>query len=303
MSGRRDFIKNSSMVGSTFILPKLELTAKPTDNPIQANLIILATNWGFTGTLDNFCAAAKKEGYNGIEVWVPGTQQEMSELKHTVDKYDLKLGLLTGGSDRLPSKHKLQFMEAIERAISLNPLYINCHSGKDYFEFEENLSILQASIDLSQKSGVPLYHETHRGRSLFAAPVTKKFIDKLPDLKLTLDISHWCNVHESLLQDQPQNISEALKRTEHIHARIGHAEGPQVNDPRAPEWQEAFNAHLKWWDEVVARKTNEGKSVTILTEFGPPNYLPTLPYTQQPVADQWAINAYMMRFLRNRYSK
>jgi sugar phosphate isomerase/epimerase len=263
----------------------------------------LATNWGFTGTLDNFCAAAKKEGYNGIEVWVPGTQQEMSELKHTVDKYDLKLGLLTGGSDRLPSKHKIQFTEAIERAISLNPLYINCHSGKDYFEFEENLSILQASIDLSRKSGVPLYHETHRGRSLFAAPVTKKFIDKLPDLKLTLDISHWCNVHESLLQDQPQNITEALKRTEHIHARIGHAEGPQVNDPRAPEWQEAFNAHLKWWDEVVLRKTNEGKPVTILTEFGPPNYLPTLPYTQQPVADQWAINAYMMRFLRNRYSK
>ena len=174
---------------------------------------------------------------------------------------------------------------------------------KDFFEFEENLSILQASIDLSKKSGIPLYHETHRGRSLFAAPITKNFIDKLPDLKLTLDISHWCNVHESLLQDQPQNITEALKRTEHIHARIGHAEGPQVNDPRAPEWQDAFNSHLNWWDEVVARKTNEGKVVTILTEFGPPNYLPTLPYTQQPVADQWAINAYMMRFLRNRYSK
>jgi hypothetical protein len=45
--------------GFTFILPKVDLTAKPTDNPIQANLIIMATNWGFTGTLDNFCAAAK----------------------------------------------------------------------------------------------------------------------------------------------------------------------------------------------------------------------------------------------------
>jgi len=303
MSGRRDFIKNSSIVGGTFILPKLEIAAKPMDNPIQANMIILATNWGFKGSMDNFCAAAKKEGYNGIEVWVPNSKEEMSELKHTVEKYDLKLGLLTGGSDRLPSKHKVQFTEAIERAISMNPIYINCHSGKDYFEFEENLSILQASIDLSQKSGIPLYHETHRGRSLFAAPVTRKYIDKLPDLKLTLDISHWCNVHESLLQDQPQNITEALKRTEHIHARVGHAEGPQVNDPRAPEWQETFNAHLKWWDEVVERKTNEGKPVTILTEFGPPNYLPTLPYTQQPIADQWAINAYMMRFLRNRYSK
>jgi hypothetical protein len=41
--------------------------------------------------------------------------------------------------------------------------------------------------------------------------------------------------------------------------------------------------------------------MTILTEFGPPNYLPTLPYTQQPVADQWAINVYMMQMLRKRY--
>jgi sugar phosphate isomerase/epimerase len=303
MSGRRDFIRSSSIVGGAFILPKLEIAAEPANKQIQANLIILATNWGFRGSLDNFCAAAKKEGYNGIEVWVPGTQKEMAELKHTVEKHDLKLGLLTGGSDQLPAKHKVQFTEAIERAISMNPLYINCHSGKDYFEFEENLSILQASIDLSQKYGIPLYHETHRGRSLFAAPVTQKFIEKLPDLKLTLDISHWCNVHESLLQDQSLNVAVALKRTEHIHARVGHAEGPQVNDPRAPEWQETFNAHLKWWDEVVQRKTNEGKPVTILTEFGPPNYLPTLPYTQQPLADQWAINAYMMRFLRNRYSK
>ncbi|MEN9949983.1 MAG: hypothetical protein RLY85_735, partial [Bacteroidota bacterium] len=72
---------------------------------------------------------------------------------------------------------------------------------------------------------------------------------------------------------------------------------------RAPEWQEAFNAHLNWWDQIVTRKTKEGKSVTILTEFGPPNYLPTLPYTQQPLADQWAINAYMMQFLKKRYSK
>jgi sugar phosphate isomerase/epimerase len=300
---RRNFIKNSSMLGGSFLLPQIDINAKPMHNKLEANLIILATNWGFQGSLDSFCAAAKKEGYDGIEVWVPGNQQEMNELKNTVTKYDLKLGLLTGGSDLLPSKHKAQFTAAIERAISLNPIYINCHSGKDFFEFDENLGILQASIDLSKKSGIPLYHETHRGRSLFAAPVTKKFIDALPDLKLTLDISHWCNVHESLLQDQPVQVAAALQRAEHIHARIGHAEGPQVNDPRAPEWQEAFNAHLNWWDQIVTRKTKEGKSVTILTEFGPPNYLPTLPYTQQPLADQWAINAYMMQFLKKRYSK
>lgn len=262
----------------------------------------MATNWGFKGNLDEFCSAAKKDGYDGIEMWVPATEKEMNTLVDAAGKSGLVLGLLAGGSDVNPMEHKKQFFAAIERAISLKPVYINCHSGKDFFDFEHNLEMLSHTIQRSNASGVPIYHETHRGRALFAAHVTKRFIDALDGLKLTLDISHWCNVHEGLLGDQQINVAAALKRTEHIHARVGHAEGPQVNDPRAPEWKNEVNAHLGWWDKVVERKRAEGKTITILTEFGPPNYLQTLPFTGQPVADLWAINKYMMETLRKRFS-
>jgi hypothetical protein len=104
-----------------------------------------------------------------------------------------------------------------------------------------------------------------------------------------------------LLSDQPETMRMALSRTDHIHARIGHQEGPQVNDPRAPEWADAVKAHYAWWDEIVKRKAAEGLPVTVLTEFGPPTYLPTVPYTFQPLADQWDINVYMMKTLRERY--
>ena len=126
-------------------------------------------------------------------------------------------------------------------------------------------------------------------------------MEKNTDLKITLDISHWCNVHESLLEDQKETVALALSRANHIHARIGHAEGPQVNDPRAPEWESTVKAHFAWWDEVVTRKVKNGEVMTFLTEFGPPNYLPTLPYTNQPLADQWGINVHMMKLLRGRY--
>jgi hypothetical protein len=76
---------------------------------------------------------------------------------------------------------------------------------------------------------------------------------------------------------------------------------PQVNDPRAPEWDEAVKAHFAWWDKIVEMKKHQGDTLTVLAEFGPPNYLPTIPYTQQPLADQWAINVYMMQTLRKRY--
>jgi hypothetical protein len=93
----------------------------------------------------------------------------------------------------------------------------------------------------------------------------------------------------------------ALQRTDHLHARIGHPEGPQVNDPRAPEWEGAVKAHLEWWDKIAAFKKAEGKPLTVLTEFGPPDYMPTTPYTRKPLADQWAINVHMMQLLRKRY--
>jgi hypothetical protein len=109
-------------------------------------------------------------------------------------------------------------------------------------------------------------------------------------------------VHESYLQGQEETVAQTLSRTDHIHARIGHPEGPQVSDPRAPEWADAVKHHFDWWDKVVETKKKEGKRITFLTEFGPPDYMPTLPYTRQAVADQWAINVYMMEILRKRYS-
>ncbi len=108
-------------------------------------------------------------------------------------------------------------------------------------------------------------------------------------------------MHESLLGDQAETVDLALTRVEHIHARIGHSEGPQVNDPRAPEWDETVKAHFAWWDRVAERKKKNGERMTILTEFGPPAYMPTIPYTRQPLANQWDINVYMMKLLRKRY--
>jgi len=51
----------------------------------------------------------------------------------------------------------------------------------------------------------------------------------------------------------------------------------------------------------VEIKSKAGLPLTMLTEFGPPHYLPALPYTLQPVADQWAINVHIKDLLRKRY--
>lgn len=267
-------------------------------------LKILATNWGFPGSLDAYCAKVKAEGYDGIEIWWPMKKKEQDELFSLLKKYNLEVGFLCGAGQSNWQENLDHFKKMINEAANNSfkkPLYINCHSGKDYFSFEENKAFIDHTTALSKKTGIRISHETHRSRMLFAASIAKQYIEKIPDLRITLDASHWCNVSESLLRDQQTTMDLTLSRVDHVHARIGHAEGPQVNDPRAPEWAEAVEAHFGWWDKVVQLKKTKGETLTVLTEFGPPDYMPTLPYTRQPIADQWAINVHMMHLLRKRY--
>jgi len=315
MPDRRNFIKTGSAATTALLLSALDLAAagRPhavvADNPNPArggkfDLKIMATNWGFDGSLQSFCAKAKREGYDGIEIWWPMEQKDQGDLFAALRDHELEVGFLCGGYQSDWKTHLDYFKKAIDAAANntvQRPLYINCHSGKDYFSFEENQAFIDHTQQLSASSGVLVCHETHRSRMLFAAPVARTYLEKNPGLRVTFDVSHWCNVSESLLQDQPATLDLTLQRTEHIHARIGHSEGPQVNDPRAPEWDTAVKAHFAWWDKVVQRKRQNGERLTILTEFGPPDYMPTLPYTRQPLVDQWTINVHMMRLLRSRY--
>ena len=264
---RRKFIETTTSATAVLLLSSITTLAginppKPVRNK-NFELKLLATNWGFDGNVDAYCDKVKKAGYDGIEIWWPVEKAGQDEMFSALKKYNLEVGFLYGASQSKFSEN-LQDFKQMTNAAATNtiqkPLYINCHSGKDYFSYEENKNFIDHTTQLTKKTGVPIYHETHRSRILFAAPVARQYIQKIPELRITFDVSHWCNVSESLLDDQAETLALTLERTDHIHARIGHPEGPQVNDPRAPEWEAAVKAHLAWWDEIVSRKRKQGSA-------------------------------------------
>lgn len=301
---RREFLTISAMTGTQVLVNSLDAFSRPLGAASLPgfNLMIFATNWGYSGSWDAFCERISKLGYDGAELWFPSDESDRKTVFSAFAKYNLKMGFLVGGSDSDPVKHFAQFRTAVESAAAHKPVYINCHSGRDHFSFEQNRQFIDLTTKVTASTGVPIYHETHRARILYSAPVARQYMEQLPALRITFDVSHWCNVHESMLDDQPETLAMTLGRVDHIHARIGHAEGPQVNDPRAPEWANYVTAHFKWWDKVVERKKAEGGLMTFLTEFGPVDYMPALPYTRQPIADQWEINRHMLDTLRKRYA-
>jgi sugar phosphate isomerase/epimerase len=302
---RKEFLDLSvkSTLGAAF-LPLLKPVGNKGNNEDKDfKLQVLATNWGFEGSLDDYCARVKKDGYDGIEIWWPSGKESQNELFSLLKKYNLEVGFLCGDGSPDPLKHLGSFKQMVSAATQSiqKPLYINCHSGRDHFPFDINRQFVEYTISLAKDTGIKILHETHRSRIMFAAHVARQYLENFKDLHFTFDVSHWCNVHESLLADQAETLDLVLERTEHIHARIGHQESPQVNDPAAPEWKETVNAHFAWWNKVYERKKARSETMTVLTEFGPPAYMPTLPYTKQAVADQWQINVYMMKLLRERY--
>lgn len=266
-----------------------------------SDISFFCTDWGRDVSWDEFCKRVREAGFDGVETWAPTDGGMQKEMMDAFDKHDLAYIFLCAGSGADFDTYLATYKQRLEQAVTLHPVRINSHTGKDHFTNDQNETLIRVADSISRMYHVPITHETHRGRFSFAAHITREYLERIPYLRLTLDISHWCAVHESMLGDQPEAVSLALQRTDHIHARVGHPEGPQVSDPRAPEWEAVVRAHLEWWDAIVAAHREQGKPLTITTEFGPPDYLQTLPYTRQPVASQWDINKHMLNLLKTRY--
>jgi len=256
-----------------------------------------------------FMSKVKEAGYDGIEwgiahdtshaelekVWKEADRQGLLLIAQHYDSYQSDFG-----------QHYRAYEAWLEKLQPYPVVKINSQTGKDFFSFQQNKALIELAAEYARKNNTRVLHETHRGKFSFAAHITRGYLEAIPDLTLTLDISHWVAVAESYLDDQQETVELAIARTGHLHARVGHTEGPQVTDPRAPEWQDALSRHLVWWDRVRMNwegQGGRGEPLTITTEFGPHPYLVHLPYTGEPIASQWDINVYMMDLLKGKYGK
>ncbi|TFG63074.1 MAG: sugar phosphate isomerase/epimerase [Spirochaetales bacterium] len=258
--------------------------------------------WGMEQpSLEANLTMIKEGGFDGVEMGVPADNAERRELRSLLDELSLDLIAQQWTIGASPEEHARSFEEQYRRGEECSPLFINSHTGKDYYSTEENLTVFRKVQELEEKTGLQVMHEIHRGRATFSVMATMALIEAMPDIKLTADFSHWCCVHESLLKDQAASVERAIKRSFHLHARVGYAEGPQVTDPRAPEWREEVETHIGWWKKIAAHQQKEGRKVlTICPEFGPPGYQVTLPYTRQPLVNLWEVNCYMKDLLKER---
>ncbi len=125
----------------------------------------ICTYWGCEHqSAKEFLNQVVEQGYDGVEINFPDdahfiaefllelqnirkqtqknfifiAQQVLSNQSETVDEYAFRL------------KNRLEFL------ASLQPDYINSHTGKDYYSFSDNCKIIDSCDNISRITGIPI---------------------------------------------------------------------------------------------------------------------------------------------------
>ena len=257
-----------------------------------------------------FLQAVKEAGYAGIE-WFPYSEAgDYTAVVKLLEQFGLEFTIVMAVIKHMEPVD--DYLAELERQLldlatigsgTNRPLAITAQTGREFYTQDEAARCIACCDAVSRKTGIPIYQETHRNKWAFAAHAVYPQLLKHPGLTLTLDVSHWFCVSESYLHDQQPAVELALRHARHIHARVGHTEGPQVWDPSAGEYAEALAEHLAIWDKWInIRKESGDPFCTVTPEFGPPPYMVFAGRTGTPFEEQWRVNLWMKNLLEKRYA-
>lgn len=267
----------------------------------------LYPHWGSEHlTAAGFIKLITDHGFQGIEMNLPNDNvfeiellDELQNARNLYSNFIVVLQQVLPVEAETVDEYISNVLKQLKRTLPYQPDFINSHSGKDHYSFDENCKIIEAVESFSDINNIPIYHEIHRGRFTFHSTTTLAYLEKYPDLKLVGDLSHWCVTSESMLQDQEHILQKIFPRIKHIHARVGFEQSPQVNNPFAPEWEDNLNQFTVWWQQIINEHQNM-EDYTITPEFGPYPYMPQTPFNQMPLANQQELNIEMRDYLKRK---
>lgn len=274
-------------------------------------LEIFRTLWGYRGSWQQALDEALGAGFDGIEARIPETAAQRAINARLLREQNVpyiatlftSTPVLPRQSDS-PQVHLEDLRMKLDWAAELGPRLVNVLPGNDRWALSEQVDFFARAAELASACGLRVCFEIHRGRSLYSPWVTLDVIRQVPELRFTSDISHWLVTCERLLDDPADDLSAFIERVDHIQARVGYDQGPQVPHPGAPEYAEVLAFHQRHWENIWNSQEKRGLQTTTLTpEFGPDGYLHHLPFTDVPVADLWQLNQWMARCERQHFHR
>lgn len=267
----------------------------------MTELLVFRSLWGMDNPAETFERKIERiaeAGYDGVEGFVLASTLPPAEFNAVVRANGLKLIMAA----QIPTQADIT--PTLETLAAYEPIKIGIHPGRDSMTRDEGSAFFEQALRVEERIGIPVAHETHRGRILYSPWDTLYYLRQFDGLKLVADYSHWVNVCERLPEDQADALALANSRAAHIHARVGYEQGPQAPDPAAPEYAAQRAWHETQWRQIIANRRAAGDDIVTATpEYGPAPYLHTLPHTNVPVADNWQVCLWGMAQVRGLWAE
>ena len=238
-------------------------------------------------------------GFNGINGYMPAPQ-EQEELVRRLDQYGLSFSITAN------VRSVVQLERLLQDAADFGRIdYVNVHVPGPYIEGEAAAQLISDMIACGHKSGIPVYIETHRGMVTQDLLRTVQLVERLPELRLTVDFSHYVVAGELTMipEESERMLQQLLPHTSSIHARVSNGEQIQVDV--GPDGEHPMLEHyIRWWGTGMKhwrQNHAEGSSFPFVCELGPSSYAMTTSGDRDPqveISDRWSQSLYFMRLAR-----
>ncbi|VUC20279.1 unnamed protein product [Clonostachys rosea] len=232
----------------------------------------------------------KEQGYAGVEIELTGRSAEsLRQLRDIGDDAGIEMTVLMhtawpahiGARPKglTPAIHLEVYRENLELACMLRPVRINVQSGADYWTLDESVDFYQKTLEIDKQLGLTdiVSHETHRNRSLFTPYTTKYILERVPNLRITADVSHWvvcCERRLDLAQEDKEILDLLVPRVFHMHCRVGTTQSSQCPDPEDPIFKDEREFFDRLWLRIVKARAKDSDMITFVPEYGPFPYHP-----------------------------
>jgi hypothetical protein len=211
--------------------------------------------------------AIAKAGYQGIQL----------DVEYSAVQVDLcrKAGLRVAGTGRVnrPSETRPVAERALEHGFDC----VTLHVGWGMEDEADGLRLLEGIIQTSEQLRIPLFVETHRATIFQDIWRTVRFVNRLPEIRINGDFSHWYTGLEFVyggFENKRQFIAPVLERVRFLHGRIGNPGSMQVDIGDGGEAEQPFVAHFRQlWTASMTR---------FLESAGPGDFLCFVPELLAP---------------------
>ncbi|MEM6409052.1 MAG: sugar phosphate isomerase/epimerase [Pseudomonadota bacterium] len=155
---------------------------------------------------------------------------------------------------------------------------------------DDMVPVIKTWMEMSDRVGMPIQFETHRNCITNDLYTTLQLIDRIPEMRICADLSHYVVDREfwfPLSDDNLALISRVLARSDSFEGRVASRQQIQLqlDFPQHQKWVELFRG---WWREGMTswRERNATGDCIFVCELGPPEYAMTGPDGKE-MSNRW----------------